>query len=204
MTEPFAVPPACTPTTVYPVNATAAEPAETPDQRLMRLYGTDGGPLIGWLLDECQRRGQRQCDMAAELGVTPSYLHQLRSGVRHTAHISQALTRTCAAYLGVPPVIVKVLAGQLPMSDFSWPCESEEQVVHRALERMKQDPVARTLLPAEPTALPMSAKRALVLMYAESSRQEVIGVRVLPSILQWLQRAAVMHDEHEARALHAA
>ncbi len=201
MSETFVPPSGCTSRVVCQVSSEAAPAPETPEQRLMRLYAAEGGPLLGWLFDECDRRGQTRKDLAEELGITYSYLYQLRCGVRQTRYLSSEVASACARYLGVPPVVVKLLAGVLPMSDFAWPAQSEEDLMDRALDNMKLDPVARTLLPPEVKALPLGAKRSIVLMYAESSRQDVFGVRQLPDVLQWLQRAAVVHDDNEARAM---
>lgn len=200
MSETFVPPAGCTARVVYQARGEAVSPQESPEQRLMRLYTAEGGPLLGWLSEECDRRGQTRRELAEELGVTYSYIYQLRCGVRQTRHLSSEVTSACARYLGVPPVVVKLLAGVLQMSDFAWPTQSEETVMDKALDTMKLDPVARTLLPADVKSLPLSAKRSLALMYAESSRQDVFGVRQLPDVLQWLQRAAVIHDENEARA----
>lgn len=201
MTEPFVPPMGCNPRVVCKASNVQVPAEETAQQRLMRLYAADGGPLLGWLLDECNLRGQTQKEMAEQLGVTLSYIYQLRSGTRRTAHISQEMARACARYLGVPPIVVKVLAGSLPMSDFVWPAQTEEAAIDRALQGMRTDPIARTLMPTNAKSLPLEAKRALVLMYSESSRQDVLGVRYLPQVLQSLQRAAVIHDDHSERAL---
>lgn len=200
MTETFSPPAGCPSRVVYQAGAEVAATAETPEQRMLRLYAAEGGPLLGWLFEECDRRGQTRRDMAEELGVTYSYIYQLRCGVRQTRHLSPEVASACAKYLGVPPVVVKLLAGVIPMSDFVWPSQSEQEVLDRALDTMKRDPVARTLLPSDVQSLPMPAKRSLVLMYMESSRQDVLGVRHLPDVLHWLQRAAVIHDENVARA----
>lgn len=201
MSETFVPPAGCTPRVVYQASPESAAVLETPEQRLMRLYAAEGGPLLGWLLDESIRRGDTQREMADQLGVTYSYIYQLRCGVRQTRHLSSEVACACARYLGVPPVVIKLLAGALPMTDFVWPAQSEETVMDRALDTMKLDPVARTLLPADVKALPLAAKRSLAMMYAESSRQDVFGVRHLPDVLQWLQRAAIVHDDNEARAM---
>ena len=200
MSETFVPPVGCTPHVVYQADGQSASTPESAEQRLMRLYAAEGGPLLGWLFDECDRRGQTRRDMADELGVTYSYVYQLRCGVRQTRHLSPEVAGACARYLGVPPVVVKLLAGVIPMADFVWPSQSEEEVVDRALDTMRLDPVARTLLPAGVKSLPLTAKRALVLIYTESSRQDVLGVRHLPDVLHWLQRAALVHDENAARA----
>ena len=96
---------------------------ESREERVSRLYASPGGPLIGWLFDECRRRRQEYREMAACLGVTYGYVNQLRSGLRQARHISDDFAVSCAHYLGVPPVVVKMVAGRIPMSDFVTPRE---------------------------------------------------------------------------------
>ena len=68
-------------TPVVHLSDTSKHPAssETPKERVERLYAVDGGPLLGWLMDEAQLRGQLLNEMASALGVTYGYINQLRS-----------------------------------------------------------------------------------------------------------------------------
>ena len=86
---------------------------ETPKDRVERLYAVDGGPLLGWLMDEAQLRGQLLNEMASALGVTYGYINQLRNGIRKVSHISNEFARSCANYLGVPTVVVKLVSGTM-------------------------------------------------------------------------------------------
>jgi transcriptional regulator with XRE-family HTH domain len=185
---------------VFQADAQMPHTAESPEQRVMRLHAVSGGALLGWLLDECERKGHTQREMASELGVTYGYVHQLRNGLRQTRHISPEMTSACARYLGVPPVVVKLLSGSLSVRDFAWPHQTESELLDRGLHQIRTDPVARALLPADAENLPTDVKRSLVLLYGESSGQEVLGVRCLPNVLQWLQRAAVVHEDNQLRA----
>lgn len=90
-----------------------SEPSETPTERVERLYAEDGGPLLGWLMDEAQLRGQLLNEMASALGVTYGYINQLRNGIRKVSHISNEFARSCANYLGVPTVVVKLVSGTM-------------------------------------------------------------------------------------------
>lgn len=174
---------------------------ESREERVSRLYASAGGPLIGWLFDECHRRGQEYQQMATCLGVTYGYINQLRSGLRLVRHISDDFAVNCARYLGVPPVVVKMVAGRIPMSDFVQPHESEELTLDRALAQMRDDPVARGILPTDMHDLSLSAKRALVALYMDVSGRDVLGLHHLPEMVRWLQRAGTVHDESEAEAL---
>ena len=174
---------------------------ETKSQRVERIYRTPGGPVIGWLLDEARRRNSTLNDMAAELGVTYGYINQLRTGFRSTENLSQALCSSIARYLGTCTVVIKLLANQIKMSDFSFRAESEEAMVDRAMRALQDDPKIRHVLPCDLHLLPFEAKKALVLMYSEVSSDDSFGTRQLPNILFWLQRAAVAHDENEYAAI---
>ncbi len=168
---------------------------ETADERVARIYAHTGGPLVGWLLDECSRRGQLQREMAWELGVTSGYINQLRSGLRKTEHISRDFAVRCARYLGVPPVVVMVVSGRICMSDFVLTSEPEHVAVERAFDAMMKDPAVRVSLPFGGEGLSINAKKSLVLLYANGLGQDVLGLRELPETVRWLQRAAVIHDE---------
>lgn len=174
---------------------------ETAEQRVTRLYATPGGPLIGWLYDECRRRGEDLRHMAEALGVTYGYINQLRSGLRQVKQISDEFAVNCARYLGVPPVVVKMIAGRIPMSDFVHPRVSLEDAVDRAMAQMLDDPVARHVLPADMSGLSLEAKQSLVAMYLECSGRDLLGARQLPELVRWLQRAATIHDESEGEAM---
>lgn len=183
---------------VSPVHPNTNESAE---ERVRRLYAHQGGPLIGWLLDEARRRGMELQQMAAELGVTYGYIHQLRTGIRRTSSVSHDFASACGAFLGVPTVVVLLLAGFLTMRDFAVRALSEEELVERAVRQMLDDSHVRSLLPVDVVSLPLEAKRALVAMYSEVTGTDMFEWRELPNMLRWLQRAALVHDENEACAV---
>ncbi|NML45931.1 hypothetical protein HHL11_19435 [Ramlibacter sp. G-1-2-2] len=180
---------------VSPVHPNTNESAE---QRVRRLYAHQGGPLIGWLLDEARRRGIELQQMAAELGVTYGYVHQLRTGIRKTSSISKDFATACGAFLGAPTCVVLLLAGFLTMRDFAVRALSEEEVIEKAVRQMLDDSHVRSFLAVDVASLPLDAKRALVAMYAEVTGTDMFEWRELPNMLRWLQRAALVHDENEA------
>lgn len=183
---------------VSPVQPNTNDSAEG---RVRRLYAHQGGPLIGWLLDEARRRGIELQQMAAELGVTYGYIHQLRTGIRRTSSISHDFASACGAFLGVPTVVVLLLAGFLTMRDFAVRALSEEELVDKAVRQMLDDSHVRSFLPVDAASLPLEAKRALVAMYSEVTGADMFEWRELPNMLRWLQRAALVHDENEGCAV---
>ena len=180
------------------VSAVPSDTNESAEERVRRLYAQQGGPLIGWLLDEARRRGLEMQQMAAELGVTYGYIHQLRTGIRRTSSVSHDFASACAAFLGVPTVTVLLLAGFLTMRDFAVRALSEEELIDKAVRQMLDDSQVRSFLPVDVASLPLEAKRALVAMYAEVTDADMFELRELPNMLRWLQRAALVHDENEA------
>lgn len=91
---------------------------EDTSQRWKRIYSTDGGPLLAWLVDDAVTKNMDQQMLARELGVTVGYLSQLHSGMRDSAHISPEFAAACGAFLGVPSVVIQVVAGRLTLLDF--------------------------------------------------------------------------------------
>lgn len=179
---------------------TTEEGCETAEQRVMRLYNSAGGPLLGWLTDETRSRGLTQCEMAAQLGVTYGYIAQLKNGHRQVNSISHGFAMACARFLGVPTVVVFLLSGFLTMRDFAFTEESEEAILDRAIRRVQSDPHIRASLPFDLRLLPVDAQRAIAMLYSESTGTDVFRLRELPECARWLQRAAVIHDENEFAA----
>ncbi|MCV2355388.1 hypothetical protein LNV09_14635 [Paucibacter sp. B2R-40] len=169
---------------------------ETEDERGRRLYAAQGGPLIAWLFDEARRRGEDLNVMARNLGVTYGYINQLRVGMRCTAHISQDVSDACAAYLGVPTIVVKVVSGSIKVRDFMSPVLSEEQSVNKAISRMLDDPQIRLMIPVDLMALSAEAKKALVLLYAEKVDEDIFRVGDLPEMVRKLKACV---DAREVR-----
>lgn len=175
--------------------------SETAAERVIRLCRSGGGALTGWLFDEACRRKQDVQDMARELRVTSGFVNQLRAGIRFTENISHEFAVECGRYLGAPAIVIKLISGSIRMSDFGFPYESEEQVIDRALRAIQSDPKLRSALPGELMSLPLDVKKMMVMMYAETSSQDVFGLHELPEMLRWLQRAAVLHSENEYEAV---
>ena len=161
---------------VTPSPQADAPSRETPAQRVRRLHdNTDGPVLIAWMLDEARQRGLGLPDLARQLGVTVGYINQLRIGIRKTYEIAHSFASSCAEFLGVPTVVVLVVAGYLTLSDFAWKAGPNGQ-------GFEEGEGARTLLDAEATA------------------DEVLKWHELPEMVLWLQRAVLLHAENELEA----
>ncbi len=180
----------------FVVGQMADSASETREERVKRLYASGGGPLLGWLFDECRARAMTMKALAAELGVTYGYVNQLRCGVREVHQVSGQFARRAARFLGVPPIVVKLLAGQLSVSDFIPAQQSEEEFVERALCRMMRDPKAGMLVSLEILSAELAVQKDFLSLYAEVSGDDVFNMRGLPETVRWLQRATIVHAEN--------
>lgn len=171
-------------------------PAVTP-QRTRGAAGQEDPPLLRALLREAQRRGHQLQQMAGSLGCTDDYVHQLRTGVRETRHIGQEFAENAAGYLGIPPVLVKLLAGRLNVRDFAWPQRSREEDIAESLASLRDDPVVGTLVPDALDRADPEVQEFVATLYMECSGEAPHRVRALPRMLDYLQRAALCEADYE-------
>jgi transcriptional regulator with XRE-family HTH domain len=171
-------------------------------ERVESFHRGPGGAIMGWLFDEARSRQMTLLEMAAELKVTYGYINQLRNGIRKTEDVNHEFCYSAARFLGVPAIAVKIVAGVVRMSDFLHPAESEETAVERAIRQIQDDPVIRQAVPVDLSALSFEAKKAVALIYVQSSSRDVLGLKELPAIVHWCQRAAALNDDRcfESRA----
>ena len=192
--------------TISPTSTPSSTAASTASARARvdALYATPGGPLLGWLYEQSQRRGHDQQRLARELGVTSSYLRMLARGVRQTSCISHDFACACARYLGVPPVVVKLIAGHLRVTDFGWPQPSGGQWEARAVDLLQAHLAARREDGPDLTRASPELQQAWLVLKDTGLLSDLLNLRELPACVQWLQRAATHHDAAEAKAAAAA
>lgn len=147
---------------------------EAREARVRRLYLAEGGPLVGLLIEEASGRGQSLQEMARSVDVTSGYINQLRSGMRRPADISHAFAAACARYLRLPTIVVKVIAGNIRISDFAFPNEIEDDVSDEVFMLVQDD--------------------------RETGQVRSCDTSKLPEMLRWLQRAIEIHIENEFEA----
>ena len=118
----------------------------------------------------------------------------MASGLRSLETMSTALSRTCASYLGVPPVAVMLAVGRIQTLDFLLP-EPERSLtmqLNAGLERIAADPLVGCLMLPEIWDIPDAAKGLLIALHEDATQQELFPPRRLPMLLQGLQDAALV------------
>ena len=110
----------------------------------------DEQPLLRVLVAEATRRGDTLASLAKTLGVTYARLAQWRRNEANISHANRDVHENAGKYLGIPTVLVLIMAGMAGLNDFVWPGEdSLNDRVARSLERMKLDPFLGGLVPPD-------------------------------------------------------
>lgn len=156
-----------------------------------------GALLIAALLRRANERGQQLNELASALGVTYGYIAQLRNGLRDVVHISSRFAQACARYLGVPAIAVKILAGQVSVTDFIFPVRPLGETLDAGLRRIETDELLGAMMPASVYMLDEQAKAFIVACYEQATTEEALPSRALPRLLLDLQHAALAQAEFE-------
>ena len=177
--------------------------AETPAQRVLRLYKGPAGPLAAWLLDDAKLRRHNAVVLAHELGVSNEELRLLERGEAPELLLNRAFLAKASGYLAIPPIAARLLTGDIRVRDFATRVESEEQIVEREFARFMANPTMRDLVSDDDKELTTAYKRFLLDVHATHRELDWPDLPRLPEILRWLQRAAIMHDGNEGEAAQA-
>ncbi|OOG58056.1 LysM peptidoglycan-binding domain-containing protein [Polaromonas sp. C04] len=110
----------------------------------------DEQPLLRALVAEAARRGDTLAGLAKALGVSYERLAQWRRNVSAIRNAHGFVHENAARYLGVPTVLVLVLAGVVCLEQFVWPQKGPvSERVTRDLERLRQHPFIGPFVPPE-------------------------------------------------------
>lgn len=151
----------------------------------------DEQPLLRALVLEATRRGDTLATLAKELGVTYVRLAQWRRNDALIAKAHRSVHEKAAAYLGLPTVLVLLMAGFAGINDFVWPGkDSLKNRVERELERMRQDAYIGPFVPRELATASPAVKLFATFMFHELDENRAAD----KSSARWL------HALHQAAA----
>ena len=155
--------------------------------------------LIRLLVDQARRRGELLTEMSKHLGVTYGYIAQLRTGHRLTIHISDGFANSCARYLNVPPVLVKLIAGRIMPADFAWPQEARQSRVDATTKKMLTDARFASSVPPGFLGCDESVQEFVCMLYDELNTSFDERLKTLPKALRALQRAVEAVGEFDKK-----
>ncbi|MDC8787108.1 hypothetical protein [Roseateles koreensis] len=121
--------------------------------------------LIRLIRDAARRQGRTIEQIAADLNVTPGYLHQLSSGIKQIQNVGVDFVQSAAQLLQLPPVIVMMLAGTIRPID--WLAPDEQYLVAERIRAadMRDDPAWSMPRPFSGDATDPSLRAAELCMY---------------------------------------
>ena len=130
--------------------------------------GRDEQPLLRILVSEATRRGDTLAALAKNLGVTYERLAQWRRNEAAISNAHRGVHENAASYLGVPTVLILMMAGGIGLRDFVWPDDGPfNERVSRELERLRQDPYIGAFVPPELTVATPAIKLFVTFLFHE-------------------------------------
>lgn len=155
----------------------------------------DEQPLLRVLVAEATRRGDTLSSLAKTLGVTYERLAQWRRSESDIGNAHHAVHENAAKYLGLPTVLVLVLAGAITLDQFVWPQKgSVSERVAREIERLRRHPFVGPFVPSELASAAPSVKLFVVFLFHELCGESA-GVEPSYRWLTNLHKAAVGNVE---------
>lgn len=134
-----------------------------------------GARLMQMLLAQANQQGLQLRELAAKLGVTAGYLHQLRTGRKPMTGISGQLIENIKIFLGVPRISVLLASGIVKIED----CYPERDILsiymRQGVDFIRQDPVWGPLVPAH-----LEHPKEDMLMFIIRLYEEATGRKILP------------------------
>lgn len=133
-----------------------------------------GSALLAMLLAAATHRQMQMQDLAAELGVTYSYLAQLRSGYRNITNVSEDFLTNSAQFLEVPRMAVLLASGRIQISDF-YAAQNIEDKIEPALRFIQSDGEIGGSMPATVFMLDKNIQPFIVDLYQKATHRNLLG-----------------------------
>lgn len=153
-------------------------------------------PLVAAILTAAEHKGHCLDIAELHLGAPIGYLSELMDGVRKPENISQTFAEEAAEYLGISPLAVKLLAGQIKARDFMLPSQSDK-ALDEELKAQAADASIGSLMPAQLLDCDPDVKSYVLLLLYNAKGQMTINHNFMPPIFEGLQRAACVCEEAE-------
>jgi hypothetical protein len=160
-----------------------------------------GGQLLAALFQRANLRGHQLAEMARELHVTYGYISQLRKHSRHVPRITQRFVQACANYLGIRPILVKILAEQVVADDFVEPTDATGALLDAAIQYIRADGGYGTFIPTEVTTASRTMKLFIIDCYREATGIDLTPAASPSKKLRDVMEAMLVFEEHRSANL---
>lgn len=141
-----------------------------------------GHPLSALLVQAIERQGATISKLAAELGISQSYLSELLGGDKSFSKLDDELVRAMAQCINIPPIVAFILSGKLCHQDFIDGAIRLEDRLQGAMYKVGESSYALEAAVTIPTLmkLPTEVKLLLVLVFQEATGDSLIPLRRWP------------------------
>lgn len=130
----------------------------------------DEQALLRALVAQATRRGETLGGLAKALGVSYERLAQWRRGDADIRSAQASMHIRAGQYLGLPTVLILVLAGVISLEQFVWPAKDAlPQRLAQELERLRQHPFLGPFVPPELTSAEPAVKLFVAFLFHELS-----------------------------------
>lgn len=133
-----------------------------------------GSQLLYLLFEHANRHGWNLSQLAEQLGVTYSYLSQLKSGTRFIRHISNDLAYAIAEILGMSVLEVRIASGLIKPEHFYRNPESVVQRVREGIDIVVRDPAWSKFAPGSLIYADYETQRLVVLLYEQATGRKIL------------------------------
>jgi transcriptional regulator with XRE-family HTH domain len=123
-------------------------------------------PLIRALIAHSHRRGESLAELAKHLGVTYERFSQWRRTPSAIANANESVFINAAQYLGVPIILVMVMAKRIELHQLVWPAAGTlEERVFRQLDELRKDPFLGGFVPKELADTPLPVQLFVLFLF---------------------------------------
>ena len=130
----------------------------------------DEQALLRALVAQATLRGETLGGLAKALGVSYERLAQWRRGEADIRNAQTSVHVKAGQYLGMPTVLIMVLAGIISLEQFVWPAkDSLPQRLAQELERLREHPFLGPFVPSELTSAEPAVKLFVAFLFHELS-----------------------------------
>lgn len=141
-----------------------------------------GHPLVALLAQSLCLQGQSVSKLAAEVGISQSYMSELLVGDKQFSKLDDEIVRAIAAHLKIPAVVALLMAGKLRHGDFvDRPLELDE-MLHEAVQQIGNSSYAleSAVTASVLTQLSVEVRLLLMLLFQDATGNMVIPERRWP------------------------
>ena len=133
-------------------------------------------PLIRALIAHSHRRGESLAELAKHLGVTYERFSQWRRTPSAIANANESVFINAAQYLGVPIILVMVMAKRIELHQFVLPAPGTlEERVSRQLDELRQYPLLGGFVPKELADSPLPVQLFVLFLFHQLGHRGAQG-----------------------------